>query len=30
MLIKTIAIFGPIITLIIWGLNNAYPVAGNL
>jgi len=30
MLIKTILIFGSITTLVVWGLNNAYPITGNL
>jgi len=30
MLIKTIVIFGTITSLVVWGLNNAYPIAGNL
>jgi len=29
MLIKTIVIFGVIIALIVWSLNNAYLIAGN-
>jgi len=29
MLIKTIVIFGAIIVLIVWSLNNAYLIAGN-
>ena len=30
MLIKTIVIFGSITSLVVWGLNNAYPITGNL